>query len=60
MNPTIPHACGCIDCPGAGCTCGCQAGNTHPAVAANPPACRCGPGCGCEGAEQGCLCGHTA
>lgn len=47
-------ACTCVDCPGAGCTCGCQA--LAGATIAAPAACRCGPACGCEAAEQGCMC----
>ncbi len=47
--------CNCIDCPGEGCRCGCQA-NHSGATLATPAACGCGTGCGCEGAEQGCLC----
>jgi len=47
--------CNCNPCPGAGCRCGCQPGVTAPTFAA-PAACECGPDCGCEGAEQGCLC----
>jgi hypothetical protein len=43
------HVCTCANCPGAGCQCGCQ---TVTASAA----CNCGPACGCEGPEQGCVC----
>ncbi len=50
--------CNCIDCPGAGCRCGCQAEASAPTLAA-PARCACGPACGCEGAEQGCLCGSS-
>jgi hypothetical protein len=56
MNvPSANPSCRCVDCPGAGCTCGCQdAAASGPVIAA--PACACGPGCACDAAEQGCLC----
>lgn len=56
MNDSAQRAgaCQCTNCPGAGCTCGYQTQNT--AVLAAPAACRCGPACGCEAAEQGCVC----
>jgi len=52
-SSTAP-SCRCVDCPGAGCTCGCQAVASSPVIAA--PACACGPGCNCDAGEQGCLC----
>jgi hypothetical protein len=56
MNvPATTSSCRCVDCPGASCTCGCQA-----AAAASPvlaaPTCACGPGCNCDAGEQGCRC----
>jgi len=51
METSMVKRCECIDCPGAGCLCGCE----HPATQALPQACSCG-GCGCDAAEQGCLC----
>jgi hypothetical protein len=50
METSMVKACDCVNCPGAGCTCGCQSGM---AAAAS---CACGSACGCEGGEQGCLC----
>ena len=56
MNVDSTFACRCIDCPGAGCQCGCQTdASTSRAPAAGSP-CACGPRCGCDAAEQGCLC----
>jgi len=48
--------CNCSNCPTTDCQCGCQSMTT--AVEANNarPKCDCGAGCGCESAEQGCLC----
>jgi hypothetical protein len=61
MNtPTTATVCRCVNCPGANCRCGCQAEATPPAAAAARPACACGPSCGCDAAEQGCLCGSRA
>jgi hypothetical protein len=47
ITQTLPaHACQCRDCPGATCTCGCQAGS-----AANGCQCGCRSGqpCRCAG-----------
>lgn len=52
MNQSTVDRCNCTNCPGEDCQCGCQAA----AFVAAPPACTCGPSCGCEGAEQGCVC----
>jgi hypothetical protein len=57
MNTPSTHACQCTDCPGQSCSCGCQADATLPAATAASPACACGPRCGCDAGEQGCLCG---
>ncbi len=56
MNDQMNERCDCLNCPAGGCQCGCEA-----AVAAAPTSyaaqrCLCGAGCGCDGAEQGCLC----
>lgn len=50
--------CECSNCPGAGCQCGCQP--TMRAVQPNDAraACNCAHACGCDAAEQGCLCGQ--
>jgi len=61
MNtPTTATVCRCVNCPGTNCRCGCQAEAAPPAAAAARPACACGPSCGCDAAEQGCLCRSRA
>jgi hypothetical protein len=60
MNTPANRLCQCIDCPGASCRCGCQSDAAPPTPAAAPPACACGPRCGCAAAPQGCLCGSGA
>ncbi|WP_284618632.1 hypothetical protein [Aquabacterium humicola] len=58
---SMDRRCQCANCPGASCTCGCQHGSAMPAMqAAAAPACHCGPNCGCDAGEQGCLCGTPA
>jgi len=57
MNHAMSAQCNCTNCPGAGCPCGCQTGTSVNYAPALPPQCDCGPTCGCEGAEQGCVCG---
>ena len=57
MDQTKIDSCNCSKCPGAGCQCGCQSGKAAGATLAAPTGCACGPRCGCEAAEQGCLCG---
>jgi len=54
MNHLDTSFCRCQQCPGKTCTCGCQDRATHAPQAA--AACTCPAGCGCEGAEAGCLC----
>lgn len=53
MYDAMNDRCSCTTCAGAACQCGCQ-------VAAAPsdarPACNCATACGCDAAEQGCLC----
>ena len=49
-------SCQCVDCPGAGCLCGCQADSNLSTAPAAGQACACASRCGCEAAEQGCLC----
>jgi hypothetical protein len=49
-------ACRCSHCPGSGCACGCQPLPANPALNAAGPACACGGRCGCDAAEQGCVC----
>jgi hypothetical protein len=57
MNHPDTSSCTCIQCPGSACACGCQHGGTGDLQAG--AACGCAAGCGCEGAEAGCLCGTT-
>ena len=56
MNHATNAQCNCSNCPGAGCQCGCQTGSSITPAMALPPQCNCAPACGCEGAEQGCVC----
>ncbi len=49
MNMQTKVSCICAKCPDTGCQCGRQ---TQAAAAY----CACGPKCGCESAEQGCVC----
>jgi hypothetical protein len=53
-------ACRCTNCPGIGCQCSCAATEVLPAQGAAAAACVCGMDCGCEAAEQGCLCPSPA
>jgi hypothetical protein len=55
MNAQSTVVCRCVACPGCDCACGCQDTTpSTPQVAG--PACSCASRCGCEAAEQGCLC----
>jgi hypothetical protein len=56
MNASNTPSCQCVECPGAGCRCGCQHAATPPAAATAVQACACGPRCGCDAAQQGCSC----
>jgi hypothetical protein len=56
INASTP-SCQCVNCPGAGCRCGCQTQAQPQTAPASAAACACGPRCGCDAAEQGCLCG---
>ncbi len=56
MNTASIPACQCVDCPGAGCRCGCQ-GDAQPQSAVQQRPCMCGPRCACNAAEPGCRCG---
>jgi hypothetical protein len=58
MNHLDPSSCPCIQCPGSACTCGCQNRATGELQAS--AACACPGGCGCEGAQAGCLCGTAS
>jgi hypothetical protein len=51
----LDTSCPCNPCPGSTCYCGCQASpaNALPAAATD---CACKGRCGCDAAEQGCLC----
>ena len=53
MN-TMSDRCNCTGCAGEACQCGCQMAAAQLSDAR--PACNCGTGCGCDAAEQGCLC----
>ena len=57
MNFPSTFSCQCVDCPGSSCRCGCQADATLSTPPVATQACACGPRCGCEAGEQGCLCG---
>lgn len=46
MNDTNQKSCNCANCPGATCTCGCQAPAAQAACACGPQ-CKCGPACAC-------------
>lgn len=57
MNPTntkMNDQCACTPCAGESCQCGCQAAAVLLSDAR--PACNCATACGCDAAEQGCLC----
>jgi hypothetical protein len=56
MNYPMNDRCNCTNCSGDGCVCGCQAELSAVCAVATPPHCECGPACGCEAAEQGCVC----
>lgn len=56
MNVQANDRCGCINCPKNGCQCGCRSTTSALTVSYAGLVCQCGA-CGCEGAEQGCLCG---
>jgi hypothetical protein len=69
MNSLDQSSCPCTNCPGSACSCGCQGGacagsacacgcqgDATQALRAGAAACHCGSGCGCDAAEQGCLC----
>ena len=56
MNQLSNPACQCTNCPGIGCQCGCAATEVLPTLNAAAAACACGTACGCEAAEQGCVC----
>jgi hypothetical protein len=48
--------CACLHCPGNTCNCGCQSAALPAPMNVAGATCQCGPACGCESAEQGCLC----
>ena len=57
MNTTktaMNEQCTCTRCAGEACQCGCQSAGARLSDAR--PACNCATACGCEAAEQGCLC----
>jgi hypothetical protein len=56
MNFASTLSCQCADCPGSSCLCGCQADATPSTTLGAVQACACASSCGCEAAEQGCLC----
>lgn len=56
MNYQAIDSCRCANCPGEACACGCQAEALVAPMNAAGAQCACGTACGCEGAEQGCLC----
>ena len=56
MNYEANGRCTCATCPGASCTCGCQAKAAPAEMSYAALACNCGPNCRCTGGDQGCLC----
>ena len=55
MNTTMNDLCTCTRCAGENCQCGCQSAAAQLSDA-RPQACNCAATCGCDAAEQGCLC----
>ena len=56
MNYEANGRCTCSNCPGASCTCGCQAQAAPATINYSALSCQCGPNCRCSGGDQGCLC----
>ena len=56
MSYETNDRCACANCPGVSCDCGCQAAISTTAASYPALDCNCGPTCGCDGGEQGCLC----
>jgi hypothetical protein len=54
MNTAMNDRCTCSPCAGDACQCGCRISAAPPSDAR--PACNCATACGCDAAEQGCLC----
>jgi hypothetical protein len=54
MNNAMNDRCTCAACAGDACQCGCQLAAVQLSDAR--PACNCATACGCDAAEQGCLC----
>jgi hypothetical protein len=54
MNYAMEDSCTCTRCAGEACQCGCQ--TSAPQLSAARPPCNCAARCGCDAAEQGCLC----
>jgi hypothetical protein len=55
MNQFDTFSCPCTTCTGSTCSCGCR-DDASQALRAAADACHCASACGCEAAEQGCLC----
>ena len=55
MNTAMNDRCTCTRCAGEACQCGCQTAAATQFSDARP-ACNCAKACGCDAAEQGCLC----
>lgn len=56
MNYEANGHCACANCQVESCHCGCQPGVQAVLLGYAGLACDCDPTCGCEGAEQGCVC----
>ena len=56
MNDQTNDRCACPNCPTDGCQCGCQTAAPTAQISYAGLHCQCGPACGCDAAEQGCLC----
>lgn len=51
----LDTSCSCNPCRGSSCSCGCQQSPANALPAATTD-CACKGRCGCDAAEQGCLC----
>jgi hypothetical protein len=56
MKDLTNDRCACLDCPSDGRQCGCHAAVPIAPISYAGLQCQCGPACGCDAAEHGCLC----
>jgi len=54
MNYATDDRCSCTHCAGDACQCGCQTAALQ--LSDDRQRCLCATTCGCDAAEQGCLC----